>query len=166
MSDENFERVSSRWSSSSIRAGVMVELIFACVLFLIAALTLFNEPSVDSAVKALVVGSVGSVLVSRVVFRLKYRKSLCDGIEIGRDGITGKGGEGTDFMPWDRFSRAEHLPLVPVFRLWSNDSSRPVVIFEMGGWGPSKAAAGRRELATRFITEGLKTRLKKRWLLW
>jgi hypothetical protein len=166
MNAEAADAIPVRWSKSSFWLPVVVEFFLACVCFLLASCVFFADSSDRPLIQAIVACCVGLLGLSRASLRLKYKHSLFTPYAVSPSGISALGNGGNVHVRWDQVVRAEYMPVFPLYRLWSNELPRPIVLLEMGGWGPGRTSARQRERALSFLHEGLKTRLKKRWLPW
>jgi hypothetical protein len=158
--------VPTKWSRGPYWLAVISEAMVASISFWLASFVLISSVHTWQVVQAAIIFLVGILLVSRVYLRVKHRHVLDTDYVIGRDGVTIEDQQGSRYLSWDQFVKAQFLPLSPLYRLFANNLPKPVVIFAMGGWGATSESSQKRTIATDFLTEGLKNRLTTRWLPW
>jgi hypothetical protein len=113
-----------------------------------------------------VTGLIAVYLGSIARLWLKYSYIMYLEYDVSARGISVREQGQVYSVPWEDIETAEFMPMVSVFRLRPVNEHRPIVLFTLELGGYNDPASRRSRIASRHIRDGLRGRLRNRWLPW
>jgi hypothetical protein len=106
------------------------------------------------------------VCISRVYMRFRYVYALDSVYTLDGRGVTIRQPEVDKHVAWEEFTRAEYLPVIPLFRLYSPMLPNPVVLFAIVRLTAQRSDNWRTKETKELLKQGIGRNFTTRWLPW